>query len=253
MDNQQTTKLGAKALWFRLLREASDPYPMLRSFAPHYHYFSMHQIMAFSRIFTHLSPMQRETLALIAKTIHEEFGNGNLQRIHSLLFERFAASIGIDIAMLPLPREHVLEGVRAYVDALYEGFDTRSSLPKALATYVFLEKTAVEIYPPLLAALQQCSLSDDAIEFFTEHAVLEPHHLETANALVISNGISQEEDSDFARQMAHLEEKYGMFWDSMLRAAYVALQNVSAELREKTWANDRERVDAEACGMLQGL
>jgi len=207
--------------WINWLRTLPDPLPALRTFTRHYHYFSLNQVVAFSRLLAALTPTDRESMTVLAQVLFEELGEGKLQSVHSILFERFSKSVGIAGVELPLSPSQVLNGVRWYVCELELAFGG-SSLPRALATYCFLESSAVATYPPLLEALRAQGFSEGDLEFFVRHATIEVEHAATANRLVERANLSGEQGIAFDDQLRLLEKCWRAFWEDISKACQQA-------------------------------
>jgi len=178
----------------------------LRAFSPHYFYFSYRQVVAFTALFRQVDALDRESLAMLADVLHEELGRGIPERVHSRLFERFAAALNLRRDDLLLEPAEVLPGVRAYAGELERAF-TAGSLPEALATYVFLESSAVDTYGPLVATLETLGFSADDVEFFALHAGVEPEHAAAADAMLCRHGL----DANHPAVRSQLERLAG-FW-----------------------------------------
>ena len=191
-----------------------NPREVLATFAKHYHYFSIHQVIEFTGLFRAVAPEDRDSLAELASVLSEELGGGDPKAVHSRLFERFVAATGVDVTKLPLADEVVAPGVRAYVDALHDSFHDGSPV-EAFAAYVFLESSAVETYAPLLAALRGTRLfTDDDLVFFIRHAEVEPGHQHAAEELASRYVTSADRDA-FDAHVARLAQKWDGFWTSI--------------------------------------
>ena len=196
--------------WIGWLAGLDNPLAALRAFSRQYHYFSMNQVVAFSRIFATIPATDRTSLALLSKVLFEELGEGRPDRVHSVLFERFARAVGTDIARLPISEGDVVPGVRDYVGELRAAFG--GPLPRALAAYLFLESSAVETYGPLLQALGTFGIADEDLEFFAIHAGLEPEHAAAAASMVERAGLSGAARDAFDDQTARMGERWARFW-----------------------------------------
>ena len=208
--------------WMRWLEEQADPRPALQIFSQQYHFFSLHQVVAFSGLFRIVKPTDRESLALLAGVLYEELGSSNACGAHSILFERFAASCGVDVGQLPLPSAKVAPGIRWYVCELHSAFGG-SSLPRALATYQFLESSAVETYGPLLQLLLRVGFAENELEFFVLHARVEVEHEKAASMMVERANFSGSDLADFDDQKALLNRAWNAFWQDLwtsCKAAY---------------------------------
>lgn len=219
ISSSEKVSTGSETVWMNWLSRRRDPLPALRTFSRHYHYFSIHQVTAFSRLFQALPVTERESLALLADVLHEELGRGRPDRVHSILFERFAHAVGVDVSTLPLASSVVAPGVRWYVAELELGFGG-GSLAAALATYLFLESSAVQTYPPLLALLRSFGLGEADLEFFSLHAAVEVEHAEAAQAMVRRAGLSPG-DVEFNEQTALLRQVWERFWVDILAVSRI--------------------------------
>jgi pyrroloquinoline quinone (PQQ) biosynthesis protein C len=170
--------------WIQWIRETENPSEGLRQFAAHYHYFSVHQITSLTKLVQLLSPTDAQSLAELGQVIFDELGEGDARHVHSVMFQRFARALGVDPALLPLQSADVLPSVRAYLEALDTAF-SGPDLGRAIGAYVFLERSAVRLYQPLLEALAGAGVPHEALEFFRVHAEVELRHSGTAEALVL--------------------------------------------------------------------
>lgn len=207
----------AELAFFDRVTSSKEPKAALRGFAPHYHYFSTRQIHAFAGVFRLFTPADREVLTTLSEVLYEEMGEGQPTRAHSLLLERFIEEIGGDKSVLPLDEARVAPGVREYVECLYEAF-WGDDLPKALATYCFLENSAVKTYPKFVEVLNELDLSDTAKEFFVLHTGLEVEHAKAAQKLVTSHLKDSAQASAFNRQFARLRQVWERFWVDITHA-----------------------------------
>lgn len=216
-----TAETTPEAHWIEWLRTAPDPRAALRAFCPHYFYFSRRQVVVFSGLFKQVDMLDRESLATLADTLHEELGHGKPNRVHSTLFERFATALGLDLEDLLLEPERVLPGVRAYVDELDRAF-TAGSRAEALATYVFLESAAVDTYAPLVSTLLEIGFTPAEVEFFSLHAGIEPEHAAAASATLRRYGLSTD-DPVVREQQEKLAGLWGSFWTEIEEESHLAI------------------------------
>jgi Iron-containing redox enzyme len=205
-------------LWLDWIAQQDEPLPALRVFSENYHYFSLHQAVAFARLFQVVAAHDRESLVLLADMLYQELGQGDKNRAHSVIFEQFAKAVGVNISHLPLSPDKVVDGVRWYVCELEKGFG--GSLPCALATYQFVEGSGVETYGPLLSILRSLGLSEEALEFFTLHAEVEIEHTEVAAKIVhrARAAFSAEESQAFDVQKSVLQRAWEQFWKDIFTA-----------------------------------
>jgi len=209
-----------EARWIAWLRTVPQEGVALRAFCPHYFHFSYRQVIAFTALFNQVDPLDRVSLAMLSEVLHEELGRGHPERVHSRLFERFAAAVGLEPNELLIESSRVLPGVRAYAAELERAFQTGSQA-EALATYVFLESSAVDTYQPLVEALMALGFKSDDIEFFTLHAGVEPEHAAAAQAMLRRHGMDSD-DPAVRDQLRRLAALWHAFWseiDSACRRA----------------------------------
>jgi hypothetical protein len=165
----------------------------------------------------------RDSLSLIASVVYDELGNGISDKAHSYLFQKFALSVD-NCINLSSEGDQVVSGVKKYLNDLWDSFDS-SSLPKALAAYVFLEESAVAFYPIILNILKRCPfLSDDSLEFFHLHSILEVEHEKAANELVIRQNFSFEDQGIYNNQLEYLKRSWEVFWKDILNEAHKFLE-----------------------------
>ena len=208
-----TVTSAPEARWIAWLKTTPDARKALRAFCPHYLYFSKSQVIAFTGLFKQVDPLDRDSLAMLADVLHEELGRGTRESVHSVLFERFAIALGVTSSDLHIDASQVLPGVRAYVAELDRAFST-GSRSEALATYLFLESSAVQTYGPLLESLLAIGLPPYDVEFFRLHAGVEPEHAAAAEAMLARHGLSVS-DLSVATQIATLTGLWHSFWSEI--------------------------------------
>jgi len=206
-----STSPSTEQSWVQWLLEQPDPRPALQAFARQYHYFSLHQVAAFSRLLSLMPRTDRTALARFAEVLFEELGGGKVDHVHSVVFEHFAQAIGVDPRSLPLKASEVAGGVRWYVCELELAFGGHS-LARALATYVFLETAAVATYEPLLNTLRQLKLGEHELEFFRRHSKVEVEHAAVAAELMRRANLDPHEQQDFDDQTRLLQRCWERFW-----------------------------------------
>jgi len=220
--SQTSASAGAETAFIHAVAHNENPIRALRAYAEQYHFFSLHQIRAFAGIVAHIPATDRAALSIVASVLHDELGRGIAADVHSVVFERFAASIGVDVRRLPLPETRIIDGVRGYVAELFDAFGPRSTLPRALATYVFLERSAVQTYAPFLAMLRQLGERDMDLTFFELHAVMEIEHEQAAADLANRYLTSREAAKQGQGQMRRMEDAWQSFWVNMRRHTLAA-------------------------------
>lgn len=189
----------------------------LRLFCQQYFYFSTRQVLAFSAIFRVIGPDDRDALSELADVLHEELGRGKADRVHSVLLERFASAAGLSASELRPKQQGILPGVRRYVDELAAAFS--SSVPRALAAYVFLETSAVETYGPLTKLFEACGYRESDMEFFQLHAKVEVEHAATAARLRNRYDFGASDLAEADEQTRRLSEAWTAFWSDILEAS----------------------------------
>ncbi|HEX7279832.1 MAG TPA: iron-containing redox enzyme family protein [Solirubrobacterales bacterium] len=208
-----TAAATPEARWIDWLGSCADSRRALRAFCPHYFYFSYCQIIAFSGLFTKVDPLDRQSLAELGDVLHEELGRGQESRVHSRLFERFAAAVGLTPDDLRIDPTDVLPGVSRYVAELERAFG-EGSRAQALAAYVFLETSAVDTYGPLVQVLISLGYSAEDVEFFELHAGVEPEHAAAAEAMLQRHGVAPE-DPEARAETEKLAELWRAFWSEI--------------------------------------
>jgi pyrroloquinoline quinone (PQQ) biosynthesis protein C len=209
-------------VWLDLLKNHNNKKTILTSFCKNYYYFSLHQIRAFSRIIKLLPADDSQSLSMLASVIHDEFGNGLPEKAHSNLFKKFALSVDQGLR-LPTEEGQIVFGVRKYVNDLWDSFDG-DSLPKALAAYVFLEKSAVAFYPKILNILNSYPDVSNDLEFFHLHATLEVEHEKAAHELVTQQKFSLVNQLAFEAQLEYLKRSWEEFWHDIFIDSHKTLE-----------------------------
>jgi|GEM_PF-5313484 len=207
---------NAELAFIRWIGSLQDPAPALRAYARQYQYFSLHQIRAFAQIMNRLPATDRGALSLVASVLYDELGQGKESEVHSVMFERFASSIGVPSSELPLSENDVASGVRNYISELFDAFGQNASLARALATYLFLERSAVLTYQPFLDTLRLMRLPRVDSQFFEVHATMEIGHERAAADLVARYASSDSSVSEIASQTARMARCWQAFWADML-------------------------------------
>ena len=200
--------------WIDWLYRLKDPFPALRVFCVHYHYFSVQQVIAFSGLIRRVSPLDSMALSMLSEVLYEELGRGDPKRVHSVLFERFVKAVRGDLHSFPIDETKVLPGVRRYVAELYRAFND-APLPESLAAYCFLESSAVETYGVLLRALRFFGIGEHALEFFILHSRVEEEHARAANQLLNMQSFEQEELALIAEENKRLGALWNDFWNDI--------------------------------------
>ncbi|MDJ0732636.1 MAG: iron-containing redox enzyme family protein [Nostocaceae cyanobacterium] len=209
------------------IKQQDDPYPALRVFSENYHYFSINQAVSFARLFSVIPAHDRDSLVFLADMLHQELGQGKSDTVHSVIFERFAKAVGVDMSKLPLAADQVVEGVRWYACELDRGFG--GSLPCALATYQFVEGSGIDTYAPLLGILRDIGLSEEDLEFFTLHAEVEIDHTAIAANIVerARETFTPEQNQAFNTQKWLLQRAWEQFWGDILLACQRETSNLA--------------------------
>jgi pyrroloquinoline quinone (PQQ) biosynthesis protein C len=208
---------NAEGAWLeRLLAgDAARAHSALVRFVPQYHWFSQHQVVAFSRLLAQVPAHEVETLVELADVLSDELGRGSATAAHSLVFARFARSVGYEDE-LPIAAAEVIPEVAAYVELLHRCFT--NDLVGGAAAYRFLEASAVASYAPLLEGFRRVVVDAD-LDFFVVHAELEPHHLdrakEAAGRLIAAADQARADHID-----AELAQAWSEFWTGLTRHCF---------------------------------
>ncbi|RXJ72647.1 hypothetical protein CS022_14485 [Veronia nyctiphanis] len=209
----------------QLFVSAPDPKQALSVYCKNYYYFSLQQIHAFAQILTLIPAHDRRALAPMAEAISDEWGNGDPNKTHSALFEKFFAAAGISIA-LPIADDEIIPSIKAYLGVMWENFSvTTSNEAKSLATWLFLEKSAVDVYLPLLNAFRAMDIfTEDDLEFFTLHAVLEPEHYEEVLRILDYKTFDDDETAQFYAEYQRMGEHWVNFWQQVVETTRSSLK-----------------------------
>jgi len=197
--------------WFSRLDASHRPLAKLRAFTPHYYYFSLRQIHAFAGILRHFEPHDRGAMLQVSEVLYEELGEGDPRAIHSVLLEDFYREIGGAPSDLTLHKSQIAPGVVEYVDRLYAAF-WGDSRPAALATYCFLENSALQTYPRMVGILEGLGVSPEAFRFFALHATLEVEHAAAAQTLAQKYLTAPAHIEEFNCQFRQLAQIWDRFW-----------------------------------------
>ncbi len=185
--------------------------PALARWARHYHFFSVSQARLLALVVGALDMRDHDSLVEVTKALFEEYGSGQRDAVHSRLFARFCAALGLDTAQLPLPSRDVLPGVLDYLQAIETGY--RSTEPGVmLATYCFLERSAVLSYPLMLERLQALGFTPEELIFFSTHVVQEAGHEQGAFQMAGRLLRSAQETQGFKRQVERMQQAWTRFW-----------------------------------------
>ncbi|MBS0342174.1 MAG: iron-containing redox enzyme family protein [Proteobacteria bacterium] len=195
--------------FFRSLRGRDDP--ALARWARQYHFFSGSQARLLGLVVGALDMQDHASLVEVTRALFEEYGSGQRDAVHSQLFARFCAALQLDPAQLPLAPCDVLPGVLGYVQAIDAGY--RSTRPGVmLATYCFLERSAVLSYPLMLERLQALGFSPEDLTFFSTHVVQEAAHEQGAFQMAHRLLRTTQEAHGFKQQVERMQEAWMCFW-----------------------------------------
>jgi pyrroloquinoline quinone (PQQ) biosynthesis protein C len=201
----------AEERFFDALRDRGDP--ALAHWARSYHFFSLSQARLLALVVGALPATDYQSLAEVAKALHEEYGSGDADAVHSRLFARFCEALGLPPEDLPVPHQQVEPGVLQYLQAIEAGY--RSGDPGVmLATYCFLERSAVLSYPLMLRRLQALGFSAADLVFFSTHVVQEAQHDQGAQQLAQRLVRTPGEAQGFVRQLQTMQQAWAGFWQA---------------------------------------
>lgn len=205
--------------FFMTVRDRRDP--RLAHWAKSYHFFSVCQARLLALVVGTLSMTDYASLSEVTKALYEEYGSGNAEAVHSRLFARFGAAVSLDAHLLPVPRAEVEPGVVRYVDAIEAGYRS-SDLAVMLATYCFLERSAVQSYPLMLRRLEALGFSSGDLVFFSTHVVQEAEH--DAGAYQMAGRLVQtgRDEQAFGGQLRRMQEAWTSFWQPFGQLVHAA-------------------------------
>lgn len=199
------------------LFESTDNHQAALSvYCNNYYYFSLHQIHAFCQILTLIPAHDRLALAPMAEAIADEWGNGNPDKTHSALFEKFFKAAGLPIPSIQAEHE-IIPAIKDYINVMRENFNpATSNEAKSLATWLFLEKSAVDVYQPLLNSFRKMGIfTEDDLEFFTLHAVLEPEHYQEVINILAYKMFNEKEKNEFYEEYKRMGKHWVNFWEQV--------------------------------------
>jgi len=206
----------AEESFFSGLQDRHDP--RLVHWARSYHFFSMSQARLLGLVVGALPVTDYHSLTEVTKALYEEFGSGDASDVHSRLFARFCEALGLPPASLPVPRAEVEPGVLRYLDAIEAGYRS-SEQAQMLATYCFLERSAVLSYPLMLDCLESLGFAPEELTFFSTHVIQEAQH--DLGAYMIAGRLirSTLEERSFERQLQAMQAAWTGFWQPFARQA----------------------------------
>lgn len=195
-----------------------DDQRFLRAFARQYHYFSVMQASLIPALIQCFEPTDVRALAELSEILADEYGNGKAQDVHSEVFKQFAKSVGVNAAELPIKASEVVPGIRNYLDGIRRAYESRK-LPRVLAAYAFLERSAVHSYAPLLSALRTVKVKKSDLEFFRLHVELEPQHANVAVEFVKARLKTNAEINSFETEIQAFGVRWARFWADLYDVA----------------------------------
>lgn len=195
--------------FFSGLRHRRDP--RLAHWAKNYHFFSASQARLLGLVVTAIPTTDHRSMVEVTKALYEEYGSGNAEAVHSRLFVQFCIALGLRAELLPIARSAVEPGVLAYLQAIEAGY--RSSEPAVmLATYCFLERSAVLSYPLMQARLHELGFSQSELVFFSTHVVQEAQHDMGASSMAQRFIRVPSEQRAFDFQLWRMQGAWERFW-----------------------------------------
>jgi hypothetical protein len=199
----------AEERFFAGLRGRQDP--NLARWATSYHYFSISQAKLLPLVVKRLAMTDYRSLSEVTKALYEEYGSGKAEVVHSRLFARFCEALGQRADRLPVPRADVEKEVLYYLDAIEAGYRSADN-GVMLATYCYLERSAVLSYPLMLRRLGELGFSASDLVFFATHVVQEAEHDQGANQMATRLIRSSREQQDFVDQLHRMQRAWSNFW-----------------------------------------
>lgn len=199
----------AEERFFDTLQRRDDP--GLVHWARNYHFFSVSQAQLLALVVGAMPATEYRAMTEVTKALYEEYGSGDVEAVHSRLFGRFCAALRLSPGLLPVPRRAVEPVVLGYLQAIEAGY--RSSDASAmLATYCFLERSAVLSYPLMLRRLQDLGFTAAELVFFSTHVVQEAGHDQGALRMAQRFVRTAREEQRFARQLRLMQQAWSRFW-----------------------------------------
>ena len=108
----------------------------------------------------------------LARNYWDEMGNGDLARVHTELHRKLSRALDLRCP----PREH--QPVEALERSVLTGLlaTNRWLQPELLGALGLLELQAGPRCRKVVAALERIGAGDDALDFYAEHATIDPRH-----------------------------------------------------------------------------
>jgi pyrroloquinoline quinone (PQQ) biosynthesis protein C len=185
--------------------------PGLGRWARSYHYFSISQAKLLPLMVKRLAMTDYHSLSEVTQALYEEYGSGKVEAVHSRLFARFCEAVGLRGDRLPIARADVEPEVLHYLDAIEAGY-RHADNGITMATYCFLERSAVLSYPMMLRRLGDLGFSASDLIFFSTHVVQEAEHDRGANQIARRLIRSSREQQDFVDQLQRMQRAWSNFW-----------------------------------------
>jgi hypothetical protein len=146
----------------------------------------------------------------LARNYWDEMGNGSVARVHTELHRKLQRALGLvcpprEVQPLAALERSVLTGLLA---------TNRRLQPEMLGALGLLELQAGPRCRKVVAALERLGEGDDALDFYVEHATVDPRHGKDW----VDNAVAPlEEDPRWARGMVR-----GARWRSIVNAGFFA-------------------------------
>lgn len=146
----------------------------------------------------------------LARNYWDEMGNGSLARVHTELHRTLSRALGLacpprEAQPVPALERSVLTGVLA---------TNRRLQPELLGALGLLELQAGPRCRKVVAALERVGAGDDALDFYVEHATVDPRH---GKAWVDNAVVPLEGDERWATGIVR-----GARWRSIVNACFFA-------------------------------
>ncbi|MCX7945395.1 MAG: iron-containing redox enzyme family protein [Hydrogenophilus sp.] len=112
----------------------------------------------------------------LAQILADEYGNGNEARTHMAMYRRFMRGVGVAEELIAAGGTLFPE-LRLYIDAMMAFTRTGDWLAAAAAVGIAMEWPIPHMYTEFLKGLRKIpGITDEALELFTEHVVLDIGH-----------------------------------------------------------------------------
>jgi pyrroloquinoline-quinone synthase len=190
----------------------------LQVFLRQYHYFCKHFVKELEGLLYHTPLNEVELRVELIKTLHSELGDGDGERAHIRLLERFARAAGL--SKTDLEGTVPISEVTAYLSLLHRLF-TESNYLAALGAELAVETTAAAefryFYPGLT---KYADFRAGDLAFFQLHLQAEECHSQWLADAVRKTAKTQADLDEVAAGARATADAWQMFWEGMYREVF---------------------------------